>query len=40
MLLPSISNFYEKTFNFANSDMPCYKKAKACEKTFTKTVVT
>ena len=34
MLLPS----YQKTFNFVNTDTPCRKKAKACEKTFTKTV--
>ena len=37
MLLPSISNmqmFIKKTFNFVNTDKPCCKKAKPCEKTF------
>ena len=39
MLLSSISNsIYKclpKTFNFAVTEKPCRKKAKACEKTFT-----
>ena len=43
MLLPSISNsiykLLPKTFNFVNTDKPCHKKAKACEKTFTCYVV-
>ena len=29
---------FTKKINFANNDAPCRKKAKACEKTFTKTV--
>ena len=36
MLLPSVSdtitNVYQKTFNFVNTDTPCRKKAEACEK--------
>ena len=32
--------FNKKTLNFANTDIPCRKKAKACEKTFTKTAFT
>ena len=43
LLYPSISNTINKclpkTFNFLNPDTPCCKKAKACEKIFTKTVV-
>ena len=38
MLLPSFSNtIYKclpKTSNFVNTDKPCRKNAKACEKTF------
>ena len=30
--------FTKKTFNVVNTDTPCRKKAKAFEKTFTKTV--
>ena len=42
MVLPSIANtvnkYLPKTIQLVNTDTPCRKKAKACEKTFTKTV--
>ena len=30
-----LTNAYQKTFNFVNTDRPCCKKAKAYQKTFT-----
>ena len=42
MLFPSTSNTINKclpkAFNFVNTVTPCRKKAKTCEKTFTKIV--
>ena len=39
LFLILFTNVYQKTFNFVNTDKPCRKKAKACEKTFTSYVV-